>query len=214
MSEEAWKKIPGFSSYSVSNLGGVRRDVESAKASPQRMSIHINSVGYLAVALTGDNGKCRKVNVHSLVAAAFIGERPHGMVVCHVDGDRKNSRLSNLRYGTYFDNARDAIAHGTQVRGSKQHLAKLNERSAKVASRLLVETPLSLKQVAEIFGITSASVLNLARGKTWVHVTGGRVHRHPLASKYAKSPSLRGLSAEEVVSSVGLSLDYFLMEAV
>ncbi|MCA0188849.1 MAG: NUMOD4 motif-containing HNH endonuclease [Proteobacteria bacterium] len=213
MSDEIWKTIPGFSNYSVSNFGSVRRDVESSRAKAQRMKTGVGSQGYAAVSLTGDNGKCKKLDIHGLVAAAFIGERPVGMVVCHADGDRKNPHLSNLRYGTFCDNAKDAIAHGTQVRGSKQHLAKLNERSAGIAARLLKETPLSLKQIASIFGVTSTSVLHLAKGKTWVHVTGGPIQRHPLTSKYAKSPCLRGLTSSEVVSSVGLSLFSFVEAA-
>lgn len=51
--------------------------------------------------------------LHLLVAAAFIGPRPPGKIVRHLDGNRKNPRWGNLAYGTYAENTQDAIAHGT-----------------------------------------------------------------------------------------------------
>jgi hypothetical protein len=40
------------------------------------------------------------VNVHTLVAEAFLGRRPDGMVVHHKDHNRRNPRLENLEYIT------------------------------------------------------------------------------------------------------------------
>ena len=48
------------------------------------------------------NGK-----VASLVAFAFIGPRPDGNVVRHLDGNKDNNRADNLAYGTHQDNADD-----------------------------------------------------------------------------------------------------------
>ena len=66
-------------------------------------------------------------NVHVLVAQAFLGSRPEGMHVCHIDGDKTNNNLSNLKYGTPKENWQDfrenpqstthAIARETCPRG-------------------------------------------------------------------------------------------------
>lgn len=53
--------------------------------------------------------------VHQLVLLAFVGPMPEGMQVRHLNGAPADNRLSNLKYGTNTENARDAINHGTQA---------------------------------------------------------------------------------------------------
>jgi len=42
---------------------------------------------------------------HSLVCKCFIGEKPKGYITDHIDRDRLNNRIDNLRYCTYKENA-------------------------------------------------------------------------------------------------------------
>lgn len=51
---------------------------------------------------------------HTLIAAAWHGPKPPGLVVRHLDGDRLNDAPWNLAYGTPTENHDDAIRHGTQ----------------------------------------------------------------------------------------------------
>lgn len=51
---------------------------------------------------------------HVLMAAAWHGPRPPGLVVRHLDGDKLNDAPWNLAYGTPAQNHDDAIRHGTQ----------------------------------------------------------------------------------------------------
>lgn len=44
------------------------------------------------------------MTVHSLVAQAFLGDRPKGMVIDHIDGNRFNNHYTNLRYCTQKEN--------------------------------------------------------------------------------------------------------------
>lgn len=46
--------------------------------------------------------------VHELVAEAFIGPRPSGMVVDHIDRNPRNNAPSNLRYVSVADNTRNS----------------------------------------------------------------------------------------------------------
>ena len=56
--------------------------------------------------------------VHTLVAQAFIGERPSPEhEVLHNDGDPWNNSVSNLRYGTTRENAQDRERHRRQRLG-------------------------------------------------------------------------------------------------
>lgn len=74
--------------------------------------------GYLQVRLvTGEKKKFH--TVHSLVALRFLGPRPAGMQVRHLDGNKTNNHKSNLAYGTAKENARDREMHGRTSRGMK-----------------------------------------------------------------------------------------------
>lgn len=53
--------------------------------------------------------------VHLLILEAFQGPRPEGTVTRHLDGDKTNNRLSNLRRGTPAENSQDAMRHGTHI---------------------------------------------------------------------------------------------------
>ncbi|KAI9301148.1 hypothetical protein BJ944DRAFT_234180 [Cunninghamella echinulata] len=46
------------------------------------------------------------VSIHSLVAHAFIKKRPIGMVIDHVNGNKKDNRVGNLEYVTSQENTR------------------------------------------------------------------------------------------------------------
>ena len=60
-----------------------------------------NNFGYHQFQLGRRNHK-----IHIVVASAFIGERPEGMFVDHIDGDKSNNDASNLRYLTPRQNMR------------------------------------------------------------------------------------------------------------
>ena len=59
--------------------------------------------------------------VHALVAAAFIGPRPDGLLIRHLDGNPRNNRVGNLQYGTGSENQRDAVVHGTNHNSGVTH---------------------------------------------------------------------------------------------
>lgn len=88
------------------------------------MSPTLASQGYLRVLLRRDDGRRIFRDIHRLVAEAFIGPCPEGHQVRHMDGNRTNSVLSNLTYGTCRDNQLDSIAHGTHANAAKTHCPK------------------------------------------------------------------------------------------
>ena len=77
----------------------------------------VGTRGYPVVSLTGN----RVRPVHWLVAFAFLGPRPDGLEVRHLNGDKLDARLVNLAYGTHADNNRDTVAHGNHNHARKTH---------------------------------------------------------------------------------------------
>lgn len=50
--------------------------------------------------------------VHQLVALTFLGPRPKGQEVRHLDGNPLNNRADNLAYGTRTENIYDVMRIG------------------------------------------------------------------------------------------------------
>lgn len=122
MTAEEWRPVDGFPDYQVSDLGRVlstrpRRGYRGPTVLRQTLGPN----GYRAVTLYSAPQVQSQRSVHSLVAQAFVGRRPEGMEVRHLDGDRMNNRASNLAYGTKSDNHYDQVAHGTHPFARKTH---------------------------------------------------------------------------------------------
>lgn len=100
--EEIWKKIPEYPEYQVSNYGRVMSYMHSSDG--RLLKPGIAAKGYLTVGLT--NGKRKSFYVHSLVANAFLGHKSdgHKIVVSHVNRDKLDNRLENIRVVTNREN--------------------------------------------------------------------------------------------------------------
>lgn len=134
---EEWRDIPGWEGlYQVSNLGrvcSVDRVIvaKGATGGPRRYPSKIREPfpgkwGHLHVSLFEGRTE-KRYSVHSLVAQAFIGPRPDGLVVCHNDGDPSNNCPENLRYDTASGNMLDAVKHGTQWQVKKAQCPRFHE---------------------------------------------------------------------------------------
>lgn len=91
--KEVFKLINGFNGmYSVSNLGNVRNEFKDIQLKPRN-----TGKGYMIVTLY-KQGKPKHYKVHRLVMSAFVGESK--LQVDHINGNRGDNRLENLRYCT------------------------------------------------------------------------------------------------------------------
>jgi len=88
---EIWKNIPDYDNYDVSNLGNVR-------SKRKVLSPSVNVHGYKVVSLYA-NGIKKQWKVHQLVALCFLDYKfeNHSIVIDHVNGDKIDNKLSNLK---------------------------------------------------------------------------------------------------------------------
>lgn len=91
---EIWKKIDGFESYSVSNMGRVRNDV-----TVRVLSFWDNHNGYKMVTLTRNYEK-HSFRVHRLVAKSFIPNPDNLPQVNHINEIKTDNRVDNLEWCT------------------------------------------------------------------------------------------------------------------
>lgn len=176
---EEWRAVPGCSFYDVSNLGRVRSWARLGRGTlqsrlpeprPMRSSLTTSrSTAYYEVRVRLDsNGKMRTKLVHALVALAFLGPRPMGHEVCHGDGNGLNNALTNLRYGTRLDNAADAVAHGSLLRGLSHWCGRLSDedvRNIRAHRGWLESGSLSM-----VYGVSTGHIYAIWRGEERAHV--------------------------------------------
>ena len=101
METEVWKDIPGYEeSLQGSSLGrirckekGRRRKVGNDNVIRARVR---DKTGHLSFTIS----RHKEEQVHRLIAAAFLGPCPEGMMVLHNNGNPADNRPVNLRYGT------------------------------------------------------------------------------------------------------------------
>lgn len=113
---EEWRIIPGFDGrYEVSNFAHVRRLCSKKSRDGSRKPLDDpkylkptigkgKSAGYVQFHLMRDDETFWTVGAHQLVALAFIGPKPDGCEVNHIDLDKSNNRPWNLEYLTHQQN--------------------------------------------------------------------------------------------------------------
>jgi len=70
---------------------------------------HKNKRGYYAFTLYNLEGKRKHKGLHQLLAMAFIPNPNNFIIVRHLDDNKDNNCLSNLKWGTIKENIEDAI---------------------------------------------------------------------------------------------------------
>ena len=102
MNIEVWKPIKDFPNYQISNRSRVK-NITSGKIVKQC----INSHGYYHVKLT-NMIKRYTCTVHRLVAEAFIDNSDNKICIDHINRDRLDNDIGNLRWASHTENNQNA----------------------------------------------------------------------------------------------------------
>lgn len=162
-----------YNDYSITENG----DAYSHKRGKIRLlNPSIMTNGYKAISPSAKGlSRCQPTfYIHHLVAQYFIGPREEKQVVRHIDGDPLNNHVSNLEYGTQYENIQDTVKHGRVPKGESHYASKVNEE---LVLHIVEEIKAGkfYKDIAEQFGVGKSLVTQIAVGNTWTHVTGGRI---------------------------------------
>ena len=165
----------GFPNYAVDSIGRVWSRFQKgpggrwvagkwreAKPSGDRK-------GYLCLDLN-HNGFRKTCKVHRLVLAAFKGSCPPGKQSRHMDGNKKNNRIGNLKWGTALENSQDQHRHGTRARGEKASKAKMTKAQVLEMRGVRSIKGWSYRKLGKMFGIGHKSVRAICLHLSWGHV--------------------------------------------
>ncbi len=173
-SVEIWRDIPGYvGAYQVSSRGRVRslprvipvydsvRQIAYVRPCPGKVlrQAVCDRAGHVSVHL----GKhCRGIPVHQLVMLAFHGFPPPGMEARHLNGNPRDNRAENLRYGTHSENMIDMYRNGKGP-------SKLTPEAVRQI-RFGLYCGWSAKELASVYGVSETSIRQIRKGRryTWV----------------------------------------------
>lgn len=153
---EKWRLIEGYE-YEVSDQGNVRR-VGSRSLKPR-----VHSNGYHRVSLRGETNT--DAYVHRLVCAAFLGAATDGAHADHINGDRRDNRLVNLRWLSPEANR----AARNFARGARSNKSALTESDIR-AIRSAPHSRWFDGRMAKILGVSRETVRDIRNHKAWSHV--------------------------------------------
>jgi hypothetical protein len=153
----ASKPIPGFAHYSATEDG----DIINSKG--KTLKPYLNKWGYQLVTLC-TRGKKHRKSVHRLIMLAFCG--PSKLPVDHIDYDKTNNRIGNLRYLSYSENNKRCFTDGRRTtRGMIVNEASRATRALCILR--LGGSGMRNMDAAKLFRVSPATVSDITAGRTW-----------------------------------------------
>lgn len=172
--KEEWRPVVGFEGhYEVSNLGRVRSidryvSVSSRWEKPYKRIFK----GKMLSAWGGFKGNpypavhlnkhgLKRVQVHRLVAQAFLADWDNERDVHHKDHNKMNPRVDNLEMLTKRQNTQKFYLNGNSKR------IKLTVDMVREIKR---ERPSPDKHTAAKYGVSKTAIRNILENRTWFYV--------------------------------------------
>ena len=148
----------------------------------------LHRIGYHGTSISM-HGQRRNVNVHKLVAAAFVGLPPSGpcIHVNHKDSNKSNNAASNLEYVTAAENAAHFYANSPETKRRRPSCKPVWSRA------LGSDEPWKWHEST----VCAARELGLSRGSIWACLNNRTRRAGKYEFQYAAMPESHRLPGEE-----------------
>lgn len=170
---EIWKPAPGYEQWlEVSSLGRVRSLDYLAPSKKGGQPFQLRKGGLISCYPSNGYprvdflrlGKKYRVNVHRLIALAFVPGHFEGASVDHINFDRNDNRAENLRWLSLSENTFDQLAHKRGPgNGENHHQAKLTDKQADEIFEMR-RKGIPYKQICQLYGVSRDTVYKIAKG--------------------------------------------------
>ena len=107
---EEWKSINGYENYEISDHGNIKNITTHKMLKPR-----VNNRGYNNVDLYNIGQRTKPI--HRLVAEAFLENPDNKRCVDHIDRNKLNNHISNLRFATNSENGMNKSKHSNNISG-------------------------------------------------------------------------------------------------
>jgi hypothetical protein len=169
---EEWKIVREFPIYEVSNLGRVRSISRTDSHGVHKESVILKpqldgKKNYYHVTLVY-NGKRKIINVHRLVAKAFIENPNNYNSVNHKDENKRNNAADNLEWCTTKYNNNYGSRKGIK-QGVKHPMCKIDLETVAFIKKNHISCGGNIKNsdLAKMFNLSVSHVSGIAHGRYW-----------------------------------------------
>lgn len=190
--KELWKQIPlkkgsTTRNYAVSTHGRLA-SFDDNMNDKLVLKLH-NSSGFPRIGVN-INGKSKAIFPHHAIGAVFLKKHnPKCKYVIHLDHNKENNHISNLKWAT----PKEQIEHNKKsphvLKAIKNKIytggtaKKLDEKKVTALKKEIwnPKRKLTMKQLAEKYGIAEMNLYRIKSGELWFHV---HVEGEPIHAKY------------------------------
>ena len=172
--KEVWKAIPGFSGfYEASNMGRIRSWRKLAghgkKATePRVLKQYGGNNKYNRVCLTRNSCK-KKYSTHRLILLAFCGEPNRDYECGHLNSNRTDNRLENLKWVTRKENYSHRYGVETDNTGERNGRSKIKRKDAENI-RCLFKNGVAILDIANKYNLSRGNIYKIIQNHSWKEV--------------------------------------------
>ena len=109
--------------YEVNENGTIFRNVKSKKQLKIILDYHHSEKGYYAT-FVNIKKKVTRVMIHKVVAECWLGDKPDGFEIDHIDRNTHNNHYSNLRYVNHSEQMRNRVMGDRIIKQATQNCMK------------------------------------------------------------------------------------------
>jgi hypothetical protein len=158
---EVWKKIKGFENYEVSNYGNIRRMY--LKGYKYRKPVI--QKGYCSINFVLNKTGFKKIQIHRLVAEAFIENNENKKCINHINGIKNDNRVDNLEWCTHSENEKHSFGVlGKISNGIIKRKIPLDEIEK---IKILYNSGMTQKKIAILYNVNQSTISYLVNNKTY-----------------------------------------------
>jgi hypothetical protein len=183
MKKEQWVDLVGFEGMYQASADGEIRSLNYRNTGKKSVLKQTVNRGYSVVNLTV-NGKQKVYRVHRLIAETFLDNPESKKEVDHIDGNRLNNCVANLRWVTSKENSNNP---NTACKLGKQMIGVTGSKHQCSKPVVCIETGIEYASAADAFKDTGIAWSNIAACCRGVRRVAGGCHWKYKQENYKKT---------------------------